>query len=70
MLKDSSSSLGYRTMQQKLRRSAYIPNNETVRLCLKDLDEYHAAFWRLQRQQYISSGPDHMWHIDGYNKLN
>ena len=30
MLKDSSSSLGYRSMHEKLRRSRYITNKETV----------------------------------------
>ena len=72
MLKDSSSSLGYRSMHQKLRRLGYITNKETVRLCLKNLEESHVALrqcWRLQRQQYISPGPDHMWHIEGYDKL-
>ena len=72
MLKDSNSSLGYRSMHQKLRRLGYITNKETVRLCLKNLDESHVALrqcWRLQRQQYISPGPDHMSRIDGYDKL-
>ena len=72
MLKDSSSSLGYRSMHQKLRRLGYITNKETVRLCLKNLDESHVALRqcrRLQRRQYISPGPDHMWHIDGFDKL-
>ena len=72
MLKDSSSSLGYRNMHQKLRRLGYITNKETVRLCLKNLDESQVAlqqYRRLERRQYISPGPDHMWHIYGYDKL-
>ena len=72
MLKDTSSSLGYRSMRQKLRRLGYITNKEAVRLCLKNLDESHVALRqcrRLQRRQYISSGLDHMWHIDRYDKL-
>ena len=71
-MKDCSSSLGYRSMHQKLRRLGYITNKETVRLCLKNLDESHVALGQcrgLQRRQYISPGPDHMWHIDGYDKL-
>ena len=59
-------------MHQKLRRLGYITNKETVRLCLKNLDESHVALGQcrgLQRRQYISPGPDHMWHIDGYDKL-
>ena len=60
MLKGSSSGLGYRSMQEKLRRLGYITNKETVRLCLKNLDGSHVALRkcrRLQRLQYISPGP-------------
>ena len=35
MLKDSSSSLRYWSLYQKLRRLGYITNKEKVRLCLK-----------------------------------
>ena len=72
MLKDSSFSLGYRSMHQKLRRLGYITNKETVRLCMKNLNESHVALRqcrRLQRRQYTSPGPDHMWHISGCDKL-
>ena len=63
MLKDSSSSLGYRSIHQKFRRLPYITNKETVRLRLKSPDESHVALrycWRLQRPQYISPGLDHI----------
>ena len=43
MLKDSSYSLSYRSLHQKLRRLEYIINKETVRLCLKNLDESHVV---------------------------
>ena len=59
-------------MHQKIRGLGYITNKETVRLCLKNLDVSHVALRqcrRLQRRQYISPGLDHMWHIDGYDKL-
>ena len=72
MLKDSSCSLVYRSMHQKLRLLGYITNKETVKLGLKNLYESHVALrqcWRLPRRQYISLGPDDMWHIDGYDKL-
>ena len=71
-LKDSSSSLGNRSMHQKLRRLGYVTNKETVRLSLNNLDESHVALRqckRLKRRQYVSPGPDHMWHIDGFDKL-
>ena len=44
MVKDSSSSLAYRSMDQKLKRLQYITNKETVRLCLKNLHESLVAF--------------------------
>ena len=72
MLKNSSCSLVYPSMHQKLRLLGYFTNKEMVQLGLKNLDESHVALHqcqRLQRRQYISLGPDHMWHIDGYDKL-
>ena len=59
-------------MHQMPRRLVYITNKEMVRLCLKNLEESHVALRqcrRLQRLQYISPGPDHLWPIDGYDKL-
>ena len=47
-------------------------DKETVRLCLKMLDPAGAELLicrRLQRSVYLSLGPDHTWHIDGYDKL-
>ena len=47
-------------------------DKETVRLCLKILDPSGVAlriFRRLQRRAYLSAGPDHIWYIDGYDKL-
>ena len=67
MLIGSSSSLGYRSMHQMLRLLGYITSKESVRLCLKNLDESHVEFRqcrRLERRQYISAISDHMWHID------
>ena len=72
LLKESGSSLGYRRIHQKLRQLGCFIDKETVRLCLKMLDPAGVELRicsRLQRRVYLSPGPDHTWHIDGYDKL-
>ena len=72
MLKESGSSLGYRSIHQKLRQLGCFIDKETVRLCLKILDPAGVEpriCSRLQRRVYLSPGPDPTWHIDGYDKL-
>ena len=72
LVKEFSSSLGYWGIHQKLRQLGCFIDKETVRLCLKILDPSGAELWicrRLQRRAYLSPGPDHTWHIDGYDKL-
>ena len=72
LLKESGSSLGYRRIHQKLRQLGYFIDKETVRLCLKILDPSRVELRicrRLQRRAYFFPGPDHTWHIDGYDKL-
>ena len=72
LLKESGSSLGYRSIHQKLRQLGCFIDKETVRLCLKILDPSGVELQicrRLQRRAYLSPGPDHTWHIDGYDKL-
>ena len=68
----SSSSFGYRTMHMKLREQGFVVDKETVRIVLKSLDpqgvEKRSAH-RLQRRVYRCAGPNHVWHIDGYDKL-
>ncbi len=65
--------MGYRAMHQKLRSEYNIQiDQDTVRLCLKQLDpqgEEERSRRRLQRRVYISKGPNCQWHIDGYDKL-
>ena len=72
LLKESGSGLGYRSIHQKLRQLGCFIDKETVRLCLKILDTSGVELQtcrRLQRRAYLSPGPDHTWHIDGYDKL-
>ena len=71
-LKGSSSCFGYRYMLQKLRSSGLTADKETVRLILKSLDPVGVdkrKRRKLTRREYHSFGPNHTWHIDGYDKL-
>lgn len=45
---------------------------ETVRNILKQLDPmsvFYRRHHRLMRRTYVSRGPNHCWHVDGYDKL-
>ena len=71
-LKGSSLCFGYRYMLQKLYSSRLTADKETVRLKLKSLDPVGVdkrKRWKLTRREYHSFGPNHTWHIDGYDKL-
>ena len=71
-LKGSSSCFGYRYMLQKLRSSGLTADKETVRLTLKSLDPVgvdRRKRRKLTRHKCHSFGPNHTWHIDGYDKL-
>ena len=71
-LKGSSSCFGYRYMLQKLRSSGLTADKETFRLILKSLDPVgvdRRKRRKLTRREYHSFGPNHTWHIDGYDKL-
>ena len=63
----------YRQMTQKLLHVHGISTDrETVRELLKILDPVGVkarSRQRLQRRQYKTAGPNHIWHIDGYDKL-
>lgn len=72
-LSGSGSTIGYRQMTQRL---SYIyglrVDKDTVRNLLKILDPEGVearSKHRLQRRQYQTEGPNHLWHIDGYDKL-
>ena len=71
-LKGSRLCFGYRYMLQKLHSSGLAADKETVRLILKSLDPVGVdkrKSRKLTRREYHSFGPNHTWHIDGYDKL-
>ena len=71
-LKSSSSCFGYGYMLQKLRNSGLTADKQTVRLILKSLDPVGVdkrKRRKRRRREYHSFGPNHTWHIDGYDKL-
>ena len=72
-LRGSGSTIGYRQMTQRLVLNyGLVVDKETVREMLKILDPDGVAArskHRLRRRQYTTKGPNHLWHIDGYDKL-
>lgn len=72
-LRGSGSTIGYRQMTQRLVvHYGLVVDKETVRELLKILDPDGVAArsrHRLVRRQYRTKGPNHLWHIDGYDKL-
>ena len=72
-LTGSGSCLGYRQMHLKLRLEyGLVTDRETVRLLLRNLDPDGVELRsrrRLRRRTYYASGPNFIWHTDGYDKL-
>ena len=71
-LTGSSLCFGYQYMLQKLHNNGLTADKETVRLILKSLDPVGVdkrKRRKLTSQEYYSFGPNHTWHIDGYDKL-
>jgi hypothetical protein len=60
-------------MTQVLKKKYHLNTcRETVRLALCQADPSGVAArkqHRLARRTYSSKGPNHAWHIDGYDKL-
>jgi hypothetical protein len=55
-----------------MNKYSIIVDQETVRELLKIMDPDGVAVrsrHRLQRREYRTEGPNHVWHIDGYDKL-
>ncbi len=55
-----------------MNKYSLIVDQETVRELLKIMDPDGVAArsrHRLQRREYRMEGPNHVWHIDGYDKL-
>lgn len=71
-ISESGMCLGYRLMHLKCLHSGLIVPKETVRMLLKILDPNGVELrtrGRLHRRQYHASGPNFLWHMDGYDKL-
>ena len=72
-LSGSGSTIGYRLMTQRLVQEHGLSiDKESVRQLLKILDPEGVearSKHRLRRREYKAEGPNHLWHIDGYDKL-
>ncbi|CAH0551685.1 unnamed protein product [Brassicogethes aeneus] len=63
---------GYRWMHLKCIQHGLVVTQETVRELLKLLDPTGVDIRkrkRLRRRQYVSKGPNYVWHVDSYDKL-
>ena len=68
----SGSLIGYRRMHCSMLSKNTICRREDVRKVMKDLDPegvFLRRRRRLKRRRYNSKGPNHVWHIDGHDKL-
>lgn len=72
-LNGSGQHYGYRTMCQTLRQKHNLTvRRQDVMLMMADLDPLgieQRSRRRFVRRVYHSLGPNHVWHIDGYDKL-
>ena len=72
-IQGSGSCIGYRAMWQRLRNDhKLVVSQNTVRQALKLIDPdgvTRRGKHRLQRRHYKARGPNHLWHLDGYDKL-
>ena len=71
-LKENKSSHGYRSVQQRLMRRGIQYSKEAVRITLNVLDQEGVSRRkrrRLKRRKYRNKGPNHVWHMDGNDKL-
>lgn len=72
-IQDSGSCIGYRTMWRRLQREhGLIVKKDTVLEIMRIIDPQGIQLrkaHRLRRRRYINPGPNHVWHIDGYDKI-
>jgi hypothetical protein len=72
-LETSGQLLGYRALWKRLKlKYSLNVKRETVQLLLKELDPGGVAARtakRFKRRKYCVPGPNHIWHVDGYDKL-
>lgn len=63
---------GYRWMHLRCIQRGFVASLEDVRLLLKILDPVGVQLRsgrRMHRREYISRGPNFIWHFDSYDKL-
>lgn len=71
-LSGPGSSSGYRSMWHTLRMENIQVPRHIVEQLMRELDPdgcEQRKSRRLQRRRYLSPGPNHTWHVDGYDKL-
>ena len=71
-LQQSGQLHGYRWLHSKCVQAGFTVPRDVVYNLLKILDPIGILGRkrrRLHRRQYISNGPDHVWHVDSYDKL-
>ena len=71
-LKENGSSHGYRNIQQRLMSRGIQYSKEAVRMALNVLNQEGVSrrkSRRLKRRKYCNKGPNHVWHMDGNDKL-
>lgn len=63
---------GYHWLHLRAVQRGFVVSQETIRCIIKLVDPQGVELRRarrLRRRQYICSGPNALWHIDGYDKL-
>ncbi|XP_069114180.1 uncharacterized protein [Argopecten irradians] len=64
--------IGYRFMTDYLRREGMHVRRDTVMKIMRETDKEGVDARRrrrIKRKVYMSMGPNHVWHMDGYDKL-
>lgn len=72
-IEGSGHCVGYRSMWQRLVRDhQLIVSRDSVLRIMREFDPEGVNLrkaHRLSRRKYIASGPNYVWHVDGYDKL-
>ncbi|KAL9967288.1 hypothetical protein ACROYT_G025485 [Oculina patagonica] len=61
--------LGYRSMWHTLRREGNQVSRKAVLTCLQEMDPEGSERRRRKLNRRVYTGPNHCWHINGYDKL-
>jgi hypothetical protein len=72
IIENSGQCLGYRTIWKRLIAEGIVVPRNTVMELMRTIDALgveRRRKRRLLRRQYLSPGPNFVWHIDGYDKL-